>query len=154
MVKYYTIKELDQLPPEVKDMINQGHINDEAMHGIVCNYRTRTIVAKTSNGKIIGALQAYMAFAEVYVDDIWVQPAHRGNNVGRRLLEELENTSKGKGYNNINLVTSAFQAPEFYKKCGFEVEFIRINKQNPKLNKIFFIKYFDEEDQHQGLIRK
>ena len=29
-----------------------------------------------------------------------------------------------------------------YKKCGFEVEFIRENKENPKLTKYFLVKYF------------
>jgi len=34
------------------------------------------------------------------------------------------------------------QAPEFYKKCGFNVEFIRKNKDNPKLDKYYLVKYF------------
>lgn len=29
-----------------------------------------------------------------------------------------------------------------YEKCGFELEFVRKNKSNPKLTKYFFIKYF------------
>ncbi|MDR1254909.1 MAG: GNAT family N-acetyltransferase [Puniceicoccales bacterium] len=51
---------------------------------------------------------------------------------GRKLLQELELQFEGKGFWNINLCTSEFQAPEFYKKCGFELEFIRkiINIQN------------------------
>ena len=31
---------------------------------------------------------------------------------------------------------------EFYKKCGFEVEFIRKNKKNSKLDKYYLVKYF------------
>jgi len=57
------------------------------------------------------------------------------------LLREIEDRFTNKGYNNINLITNQFQAAEFYKKCGFEVEFIRENKENPKLTKTFFIKY-------------
>ena len=49
---------------------------------------------------------------------------------------------KDKGFENINLTTYGFQAPEFYKKCGFKVEFVRENKKNPKLNKYFLVKYF------------
>jgi hypothetical protein len=56
------------------------------------------------------------------------------------------------GYFTFNLCTSAFQAPEFYKKCGFNPEFTRENKINPKLSKTFFVKFFEEEKQNQGLL--
>jgi hypothetical protein len=69
------------------------------------------------------------------------------------LLQQLENNFKGQSFNNINLVISAFQAPEFYKKCGFTVEFVRINKKNPKLTKTFFVKYFEDEIQTQGVVK-
>ena len=70
-----------------------------------------------------------------------------------QLPDEVENQFKGQVYNNINLVTSHFQAPDFYKKCGFIAEFTRINKKNPKLSKTFFVKYFDEENQFQGVLK-
>jgi ribosomal protein S18 acetylase RimI-like enzyme len=88
------------------------------------------------------------------VDDMWVDSSCRGKGYGRKLLQELENRFEGKGFNNINLVTSAFSAPEFYKKCGFIVEFVRENKINPQLTKTFFIKYFKNEHQTQGIIRR
>ena len=49
---------------------------------------------------------------------------------------------KNKEFENINLTTYEFQATEFYKKCGFEIEFVRKNKENPKLNKYYLVKYF------------
>ena len=58
---------------------------------------------------------------------------------------------KNKGFNNINLVTSAFQAPEFNRKCGYVAEFTRENTRNPKLSKTFFSKYFEDTVQTQGL---
>ena len=45
---------------------------------------------------------------------------------------------------NINLTTYDFQAPDFYKKCGYEVEFVRKNKEEPKLTKYFLVKYFND----------
>ncbi len=51
------------------------------------------------------------------------------------------------------MVTSAFQAPGFYEKCGFQAEFVRINKKNPKLTKTFFVKFFSDEIQTQGILK-
>ena len=34
-------------------------------------------------------------------------------------------------------VAKKLQAPELYKKCGYEVEFIRENKKDPKITKYF-----------------
>jgi GNAT superfamily N-acetyltransferase len=88
-----------------------------------------------------GALQAYTAYAEIYVEDLWVAEARRRRGYGRLLLERLEHECAGTGYHNINLVTNAFQAPDFYVKCGYHVEFVRINAHNPRLTKTFFVKY-------------
>ena len=85
---------------------------------------------------------------------MWVSSSHRGKGYGRKLLQELVDHFEGKGFNNINLVTNAFSAPEFYKKCGFTVEFVRENKVNPKLTKTFFIKYFKNKTQTQGILKK
>ena len=86
------------------------------------------------------------------MEDIWVDPAYRTTGLGRKMLQSLEDRFRGQGYNNINLVTSEFQAPGFYKKCGFELEFIRKNKQNPKLTKYFFVKFFDDGIETQGML--
>ena len=34
----------------------------------------------------------------------------------------------------------AFQAPGFYERCSFELEFVRENKSDPRLSKYFYIK--------------
>ncbi len=87
-------------------------------------------------------MSAYVAYKEVYVEDLIVFDLYRKRGYGKRLLMELEVLLKNKGYNNINLVTNEFQAVEFYQKCGFQLEFTRKNKNNPKLNKYFFVKFF------------
>ena len=150
---HYHITKVDQLPDEVEKLIHRGHVQDEADNGVVCRYKKFALVVKDGEEGIVGALQAYTAFSEIYVDDIWVAPSARHNGLGRKLLQELETQFKGQGYNNINLVTSHFQAPDFYKKCGFTKEFTRANKKNPKLSKTFFVKYFDEEKQFQGVLK-
>lgn len=66
----------------------------------------------------------------------------RGKGIGTQLIKQTEKWAKSKSQlKYIYLVTCKFQAPEFYKKCGFKLEFVRENKITPALTKYFFIKY-------------
>jgi ribosomal protein S18 acetylase RimI-like enzyme len=103
---------------------------------------------------VIGLLKALTVFAEIYVDTLWIDFCHRKKGLGRELLEELERQFKGKGYWCIALCTSEYQAPEFYKKCSFELEFVRKNHLYPQLTKYFFVKYFKNEIQTQGILQR
>ena len=110
-------------------------------NGVVCNYKSFAFVAKEDN-KIIGIITGNSYYKEVHISDLILLEQYRNNHIGSKLMETVENYYKNKGFENINLTTYGFQAPEFYKKCGFEIEFIRKNKENPKLNKYYLVKYF------------
>ncbi len=143
---------VDTLPPEVEEKMTKDLIEYESSHGIDVNYKRFALVLSDDNDEVIGVLNAYTAFAEVYIDDMWVCSIHRGKGYGRKLISELEDLFKGRGFNNINLFTNTFNAPDFYKKCGFQLEFTRKNLKNPKLTKYFFVKFFDDEIQTQGVL--
>lgn len=130
------------LPEDVAHKMENSFLEYEKGHGIEINYSQFALMLTDENGTAHGAISAYTWYAEVYVDDLWIDKSLRGKGYGRMLLQYLEEHFKNKGYNNINLVTNAFQAPDFYKKCGYQVEFVRENKSNPQLTKTFFIKYF------------
>ena len=145
------IEFVDQLSDTLKSRMEDDLINYEGNCGVDVNYKPLSLTL-SNDQEVVGILNAYKVYSEVYIDDMWVHSTHRRKGYGRRLISELENHFKGKGFNNINLVTSAFQAPEFYTKCEFELEFTRENLQNPKLTKFFFVKFFDDEEQVQGII--
>jgi len=151
---HYTLEFADTISALEEDRMTKELVAYESAHGIDVNYKTFSLVLKDENGVVFGVLNAYTAFAEIYIDDIWVDTAHRGKGFGKKLVQELERHFQGKGFNNINLVTSAFQAPGFYEKCGFQVEFVRVNKHNPKLTKTFFVKFFDDAVQTQGILKQ
>ena len=65
--------------------------------------------------------------------------AYRRAGVGSRLVAAVEEAYLGRGYEKIALTTFGFQAPEFYKKLGYELEFVREDK-DPKLSKYFYLK--------------
>jgi ribosomal protein S18 acetylase RimI-like enzyme len=148
-----SISFLDNISKELEQRMADGFHAYEARCGIDVNYKRFSMVLHNQEGIACGVINAYTAFAEIYIDDIWVDTAHRGKGYGRKLLQELEDHFTGQGFNNLNLCTSAFQAPEFYKKCGFSEEFTRENKINPELSKTFFVKFFSDAKQTQGLLK-
>jgi ribosomal protein S18 acetylase RimI-like enzyme len=146
------IKFLDALDEGIKKIKEEDWAEYDTSHGACLNYKPFAVIIRDDMEKIVGAAECYTAYAEVYIDDFWVHSKHRDKGYGSRLMRAIENEFRGKGFNNINLVTSHFQAPEFYKKCGFKLEFTRQNTKNPKLTTYFFVKFFDDEKQTQGIV--
>lgn len=131
----------DNLEEEFHSMIDNEFNKFATKNGVTCNYRSFTFVAKEDN-KIVGIITGNSYYKEVHISDLIILEEYRNKQIGSKLVENVESHYKDKGFENINLTTYGFQAPEFYKKCGFKVEFVRENKKNPKLNKYFLVKYF------------
>ena len=140
------------LPEEVEQLVEEGHRVYEARHGVVCDFEQFWIVSRDDSGAVTGVLSAYTAYAEIYIDDLWVAEHHRREGLGTALIAALEERFRHQGYDNINLVTNEFQAVAFYKKCGFEVEFVRHNRRHRALTKTFFIKYLDGDEPMRGVL--
>jgi len=147
------IEMVDEVDEQTEEKMRQGFINYESANQIDVNYKKFSLMLSEKKN-VLGVLHAFTAFSEIYIEDLWVDESCRGQGYGKMLLNELEDRFKGKGFNNINLVTSAFNSPEFYKKCGFKAEFVRFNEKNPLLTKTFFVKFFGEEVQTQGRATK
>jgi len=140
------------LSSTVEEKMRRSLVQYESSHGIDVNYKRFALtLTRGANQDPIGVLNAFTSFYEIYIEDLWIDSNHRRKGYGKKLLENLEQRFKGKGFNNINLVTNQFNAPGFYEKCGFTLEFVRENLKNPKLTKFFFVKFFEDENQTQGL---
>ena len=126
---------------QIEGFIEEEQEKYEARNGVSCNYTPFLFVAKADD-EVVGAIAGATCFSEVYIDELIVKDGYRGNGIGERLIATVENYYKDSGFDNMNACTNEFQAPKFYEKCGFELEFVRKNKDNPKLNKYFYIKHF------------
>jgi len=105
---------------------------------VTLNYEEFCFVAE-DDGKIAGVITGRAYYNEVHIGDLIVGKAYRRDGVGSKLVAAVENAYRGKGYEKIALTTFGFQAPEFYKKLGYELEYVRKDK-NPKLCKYFYLK--------------
>ena len=60
-------------------------------------------------------------FDWLYVDLLWVKDELRKKGYGQRLMDLLEDEARKLGAKNAYLDTFSFQAPDFYKKQGYQV---------------------------------
>ena len=131
----------EKLDEKLYDLIDEEFNKYAIKNGVICNYTPFNFIAK-ENEKVVGIITGHSYYKEVKISDFIVLEEYRNRHIGSKLIKEVENYFINKGFENINLTTYEFQAPEFYKKCGYKLEFIRENKENPKLTKYFFVKYF------------
>lgn len=110
-------------------------------NGIVCNYRPFTFIAEDDD-KLIGIIMGSSYYDEVAIDNVIVSKEYRHQNIGSQLVNTVIEAFRGKGFSNVSLTTHEFQALDFYKKLGFELEFTRENKGNYKLTKYFLNKNY------------
>ena len=79
------------------------------------------LVEYDANGNIIAGILGGTYWGWMYVDILWVQEDHRKKGIGTRLLLEAEKEAMRRGCHHAHLDTMSWQAPEFYKKHGYEV---------------------------------
>ena len=122
----------------IGEFINVAFSEYAADCDVALNFEEFCFVAE-DDGKIAGVITGRAYYNEVYIGDLIVEKAYRREGVGSKLVEAVENAYKDKGYEKIALTTFGFQAPEFYKKLGYELEFIRKDNDS-KLSKYFYLK--------------
>ena len=130
---------VDEINPQIGKVLDEGFEKYAEQNNVVCNYRDLYLIAKEGD-EIAGAITARAYYSEVHVCDLIVVEKYRRQQIGKKLLLKIEEYAKEKGLTNINLSTYAFQAPEFYKKLGYQVEFVRENKKDPKITKYYLSK--------------
>jgi GNAT superfamily N-acetyltransferase len=79
------------------------------------------IVTCDENGAIIGGILGGTYWGWLYIDILWVDEIHRKKGIGSRLLAEAEEEARQRGCHHVHLDTMSWQAPDFYKKHGYEL---------------------------------
>lgn len=135
-----------QISEATEAKMSQGIQEYARSNGVNIDWKPFALELFNEKNETIGVLEAFSSYSSIYINELWVDKAYRGKGYGTQLIVELERLYKNKGFNNINTVSCAFQAPDFYRKCGFTAEFVRENIQNPKLSMTFFVKFFENNE--------
>ncbi|WP_144206905.1 GNAT family N-acetyltransferase [Shewanella donghaensis] len=80
-----------------------------------------SVVSRDENGHILGGIAGRTIYRNFLIEVLWVDKATRGSGLGRQLMEMAEVEAIKRGCVLAQLDTLDYQAPEFYKKLGFEI---------------------------------
>jgi ribosomal protein S18 acetylase RimI-like enzyme len=72
-------------------------------------------------GELVGGLVGYTWGGICEVMWLWIAEGHRRRGLGGRLIEAAVAEATARGCAHIQLATYDFQAPDFYRRHGFEV---------------------------------
>jgi ribosomal protein S18 acetylase RimI-like enzyme len=83
--------------------------------------RTLGVFLRDDSEQMVAAAAGHTWGETCELRQVWVTSSARGSGVGRRLMAEVEAEAVRRGCRQLVLTTHSFQAPEFYRKLGFEV---------------------------------
>ena len=78
------------------------------------------IFVRDESQVIVAGVNGWTAFGWLHIDVLWVAENLRGQGWGKKLLVEAEAEGIRRGCKYANLDSFSFQAPEMYKKYGYE----------------------------------
>lgn len=76
------------------------------------------------DGEIIGGIVAWSVSDTLEIEYLRIADHHRKEGLGTKLLRHVEELARKDGLKRIRLYTLSFQAPEFYKRLGYTVQFV------------------------------
>lgn len=92
--------------------------SDKVLSG---RYEEVSLCLKDDKEQVIAGLNGAICWNWMEIDILWVDEGCRCQGLGAKLLAEAEQIAKVKDCTFIKLNTFSFQAPDFYKKYGYEV---------------------------------
>lgn len=92
--------------------------NEEKM-GSLDRRALSIIIRDPETQEIIGGLIGRTTLGLLFIDLLALSPQLRGGGLGSRLLQMAEEEGRKRGCRAATLYTTSFQAPDFYKRCGY-----------------------------------
>lgn len=117
--------------------------------GIPHSHSLAVLVTAPDSGAVIGGLIGRTSLRLLFVDLLFVPDELRGQGVGARLMRLAEDEAIRRGCSQAVLFTIVFQAPDFYRRLGYE-EFGRTDSENPEHARVFMKKDLQAKTESKG----
>lgn len=123
----------------MKFQIQQNKLRDEVKKKIFDGFGMQATESTGINGleedpiafeifndqEFVGSVVVQFFWGQLHIKYLFVEKHYRGQGIGRELMNHAIEFGKERDCNFAFVETMNFQAPEFYQKMGFEIEFSR-----------------------------
>ena len=107
--------------PEDKKVMVEGLLSHHAKSGHPRKSEIYYISLKDENDKVLGAIIVTFLWNGMEINSLWVDESIRKQGWGRKLMKAVEDEAIKRGCTVAYTNTFPWQAPEFYKKLGYEL---------------------------------
>lgn len=120
---------------EISDHINEEHSLpieaglsefNAAVSGLNDRKPLAVVVRDPKSGNVVGGMLGRSSLGVLFIDLFYLPPALRAHGLGSEILRAFEEEGRKRGCVAAFLYTISFQAPDFYRKHGWE-EFGKID---------------------------
>jgi GNAT superfamily N-acetyltransferase len=80
----------------------------------------RLAVSLRQRGKIVGGIVGEVWTKVLFIQFFWIEQKYRGEDFGTKLIKKIEDEARVFGATRSYVDTMSFQAPGFYRSCGYK----------------------------------
>ena len=80
----------------------------------------RLAISLREGNKIVGGIVGEVWTTVLFIQLFWMEQKLRGKDHGTKLIKAIEDEARRFGATRSYLDTMSFQAPGFYRSCGYE----------------------------------
>jgi len=91
---------------------NHEHMGTQRLKGVAVSLKER--------GKIVGGIVGQIWTTVLFIQWFWIDQKMRGQDHGTKLIAAIEDEARRLGATRSYVDTMSFQAPDFYRSCGYE----------------------------------
>jgi len=110
----------DGLPHDEAEVVDAGLGSSNEAAAPLHEVRFLSCFARLPAGQVVGGAVGRTWGSCCELQQLWVEPAHRRQGIGARLVKAFERRAESRGCRTFYLETFSFQAPELYRSLGYE----------------------------------
>ena len=80
----------------------------------------RFAISLREGGKIVGGIVGEVWTTVLFIQLFWMEQKYRGKDFGTKLIKSIEDEARKFGATRAYVDTMSFQAPGFYRSCGYK----------------------------------